>query len=122
MPAGSFCPFCSVLKICTFAREFVHLLCCAFIYCSFQIFKSFCVVMVLENDFSYAWLVVMISDTMIFDVTNFNLTILTFNCSRSDLLPDRSLGLSRRNYSPGSGFGNGSLVDDFQQPSSQTWM
>ncbi|KAJ4893011.1 SAC3/GANP/Nin1/mts3/eIF-3 p25 family [Raphanus sativus] len=42
--------------------------------------------------------------------------------SRSDLLPDRSLGLSRRNYSPGSGFGNGSLVDDFQQPSSQTWI
>ncbi|KAL0744287.1 hypothetical protein Bca4012_085800 [Brassica carinata] len=42
--------------------------------------------------------------------------------SQSDLLPDRSLGLSRRNHSPGSGFGNGSLVDDFQQSSSQTWM
>ncbi|CAG7878255.1 unnamed protein product [Brassica rapa] len=42
--------------------------------------------------------------------------------SRSDLLPDWSLGLSRRNHSPGSGFGNGSLVDDFQQPSSLTWI
>ncbi|KAG2272957.1 hypothetical protein Bca52824_067512 [Brassica carinata] len=42
--------------------------------------------------------------------------------SQSDLLPDRSLGLSRRNHSPGSGFGNGSLVDDFQQSSSQTWI
>ncbi|CAH8356714.1 unnamed protein product [Eruca vesicaria subsp. sativa] len=42
--------------------------------------------------------------------------------SHSDLLPDRSLGLSQRNHSPGSGFGNGSLVDDFQQPSSQTWI
>ncbi|CDY24705.1 BnaA05g31040D [Brassica napus] len=42
--------------------------------------------------------------------------------SRSDVLPDRSLGVSRRNHSPGSGFGNGRLVDDFQQSSSQTWI
>ena len=64
----------------------------------------------------------MFGDLMIFDVTNFNLKILTFNCSRSDVLPDRSLGVSRRNHSPGSGFGIGRLVDDFQQSSSQTWM
>ncbi|CAN7051553.1 unnamed protein product [Brassica oleracea var. botrytis] len=42
--------------------------------------------------------------------------------SRSDVLPDRSLGVSRRNHSPGSGFGIGRLVDDFQQSSSQTWI
>ncbi|CAH2054854.1 unnamed protein product [Thlaspi arvense] len=42
--------------------------------------------------------------------------------SRSDLLPNRSLGFSRRNQSPVSCFEDGSLVDDFQQPSSQTWM
>ncbi|CAA7015962.1 unnamed protein product [Microthlaspi erraticum] len=41
--------------------------------------------------------------------------------SRSDL-PDQSLGFSRRNHSPVSGFENGSLVDDFLQPSSQTWI
>ncbi|KAF8101185.1 hypothetical protein N665_0209s0042 [Sinapis alba] len=42
--------------------------------------------------------------------------------SQSDLHPDRSFGLSQRNHSSVSGFGNGSLVDDFQQPSSQTWI
>ncbi|XP_006407964.2 SAC3 family protein B isoform X2 [Eutrema salsugineum] len=42
--------------------------------------------------------------------------------SRSDLFPDRSMGFSRQNQSPVSGFEDGSLLNDFQQPSSQTWM
>ncbi|KAL1211825.1 SAC3 family protein B [Cardamine amara subsp. amara] len=42
--------------------------------------------------------------------------------SRSDLLPDQNSGLSRRSQLPVSGFGNGNLVDDFQPPSSLTWM
>ncbi|KAL0799485.1 hypothetical protein Bca101_054660 [Brassica carinata] len=41
--------------------------------------------------------------------------------SRSDL-PDRSLGFPRINRSPVSDFESGSLIDDFQQPSSQTWI
>ncbi|XP_056866534.1 SAC3 family protein B isoform X2 [Raphanus sativus] len=41
--------------------------------------------------------------------------------SRSDL-PDRSLGFPRINHSPVSDFENDSLVDDFQQPSSRTWI
>ncbi|KAJ0249662.1 SAC3 family protein B [Hirschfeldia incana] len=41
--------------------------------------------------------------------------------SRSDL-PDRTLGFTRINHSPVSDFENGSLVDDFQQPSSLTWI
>ncbi|KAG7576256.1 SAC3/GANP/THP3 [Arabidopsis thaliana x Arabidopsis arenosa] len=42
--------------------------------------------------------------------------------SRSDILPDQTMGFSRRNQSPVSGFENGNLVDGFQPPSSQTWM
>ncbi|KAG2321454.1 hypothetical protein Bca52824_014667 [Brassica carinata] len=41
--------------------------------------------------------------------------------SQSDL-PDRSMGFPRINRSPVSDFESGSLIDDFQQPSSQTWI